>query len=89
MREYRLRTKKTMSVGYNVIPIHSDTCGEKWCRAKSERAKAELQTMIHNIEDRNPVRPVQPNVPWYNPEMHTTGDTVRMMVGNIVKVVTL
>ncbi len=56
---------------------------------------SELQAMIHNIERGNTSQRatyVQPNtdvIPWYNPEIHTTGDKVKQFRNGHVEVMTL
>lgn len=53
-------------------------------------SKQELQAMIHKMEGVEHIETVAASVvPWYDPERHTSGDTVRMKVGSTAKVVTL
>ena len=50
----------------------------------------ELQAIIHSIENKKPVQNVfDSSIPWYNPEVHTTGDKVKQFRNGIVEVVTL
>ncbi len=57
--------------------------------------RADLQELIHTIERgehpicATPVQPIVDNIPWYNPEIHTTGDKVKQFRNCHVEVVTL
>ncbi len=78
MREYRQRMKaNTEPSRYNVIP--------------NKTKIAELQSMIHTIENSKPVKSAffDSSIPWYNPEIHSSGDKVKQFNNGHVEVVTL
>ena len=82
----RMRAKRGIRVVQSAVqPNHQNLV---------QPTNAELQAMIHNIEQKSVKESPEYQrskivIPWYNPEIHTTGDIVRMKVNDLIKVVTL
>jgi hypothetical protein len=79
---------KNVSLQCPTVPLD----GQSRPNVPVQPRKADLQAMIHNIEQTPRATSVQPSsdaVPWYNPEIHTTGDKVKQFRNGYVEVVTL